>query len=278
MYPRLKRKRSKTFTRPMSYTGFSPRHQRREPRSAMGSVPTSSTTTLPEQPAQTDPFTGMLAMKEGWDQGQKVRKGVLDGTFEKKLDSFTEGVADKYDEVTTGLSNFFTGGDALTQAEMRSRAINDIMGGSTGQRWDLVPNSPAPMYGGLSSDVLTPATFDDALMGVQGPTSVQHSFNMPIDQAHLKGGTMLGGGTEVADGMYSGFETTKVGDSFTGMEAGSGSTPWLSYANIAKDLAMGSDNLTGSSFGDAAIRMPLAYATGGLSELGYAFGDIVDWW
>ena len=273
---RLQRKRSKTSVRPMSYTGLEPRVQRQQPRSAIR--PTSSTTTLPEQPEQQNGLTGMLAMKEGWDQGQKVRRGVLDGTYEDKWDKFTGNVADKYDQVTTGLSNALTGGDALTQAEMINRATNDVMGGSALQRWDLGTQTSAPMYGGLSSDVLTPATFDDALMGVQGPTSVQHSFNMPIDQAHLKGGTMLGGGTEVADGMFSGFETTKVGDTVTGMDAAGGGTPWLSYANIAKDLAMGSDKLTGNEWGDAAIRAPLAYATGGLSELVYAGGDMLELW
>jgi hypothetical protein len=48
----------------------------------------------------------------------------------------------------------------------------------------------------------------------------------------------------------------------------------MAYANIGKDLIMGgpgSEKITGSTAGDAAIRAAAAYFTFGLSEIPYAF-------
>ena len=47
----------------------------------------------------------------------------------------------------------------------------------------------------------------------------------------------------------------------------------MAYANIAKDLFVGgpgSEKITGSTAGDAAIRAAAAYFTFGLSEIPYA--------
>ncbi len=269
---RLQRRRSKTFVRPMSYTGLEPRVQRQQPRSAIR--PTTSTTTLPEQPEQQNGLLSMLAMKEGWDQGQKVRKGILDGTYEDKWDKFTGNVADRYDKAVTGLSDVFSGSKTLTGIDQLPAQGMDLYGGTTGARWDMLANTAQPMDAGvLGFNVQSAPVFDAT--GNMIPTGSEvmgsaHNFAMPIDQAKYAGSTMIGGDA------VTGMETTKIGDTTMGMEGGS--QPWLSYANIAKDLAMGSDKLTGNQWGDAAIRVPLAYATGGLSELGYAFGDMVDWW
>jgi len=60
----------------------------------------------------------------------------------------------------------------------------------------------------------------------------------------------------------------------SGLQGASGGQPWLAYANIGKDLIMGgpgSEKITGSTAGDAAIRAAAAYFTFGLSEIPYAF-------
>lgn len=70
--------------------------------------------------------------------------------------------------------------------------------------------------------------------------------------------------------------TAEVGSGLQGADAaasGAGGTPWLAYANIGKDLIMGgpgSEKITGSTAGDAAIRAAAAYFTFGLSEIPYA--------
>jgi len=195
----------------------------------MGVTPTSSATTLPEQPEQPTGILGLVAAKNAYDNigdmydsGQKAREGIL-------------GLPEKM-----------------------------------GNAWDKVSDYLPDMdFGGGSEQMAS-----------------QASMQMPTDFGMTDGTiTSLGGDTVGASSAYSGGDATGLlGDStggtesVAGMDAAGGSTPWLSYANIAKDLAMGSDKLTGNEWGDAAIRMPLAYATGGLSELGYAFGDMVDWW
>jgi hypothetical protein len=58
----------------------------------------------------------------------------------------------------------------------------------------------------------------------------------------------------------------------SGLQGGTGQ-PWMAYANIAKDLFVGgpgSEKITGSTAGDAAIRAAAAYYTFGLSEIPYA--------
>ena len=75
-------------------------------------------------------------------------------------------------------------------------------------------------------------------------------------------------GTTGADGLLT--EGTSTAGS--GLQGGGGH-PWLSYANIGKDLIMGgpgSEKITGSTAGDAAIRAAAAYFTFGLSEIPYA--------
>jgi hypothetical protein len=73
----------------------------------------------------------------------------------------------------------------------------------------------------------------------------------------------LSGGKEALTGM-------KGADAAT---TGASGQPWMAYANIAKDLFVGgpgSEKITGSTAGDAAIRAAAAYYTFGLSEIPYA--------
>ena len=69
------------------------------------------------------------------------------------------------------------------------------------------------------------------------------------------------------------------GSAVSGMQGADAATtgasgqPWMAYANIAKDLFVGgpgSEKITGSTAGDAAIRAAAAYFTFGLSEIPYA--------
>ena len=109
-------------------------------------------------------------------------------------------------------------------------------------------------------------------------------FSMVDGTINSLGGEFVGANSPFAGGDASGLlgDSTGAmadGATTTGLQ-GSGATlsQAMPYLNIGKDLIMGSDNLTGNQFGDAALRGGLAYATGGLSELGYAVGDMFDWW
>ena len=230
---RLQRRRSKTSVRPMSYTGMSPRPQRREPRSAMGVTPTSSATTLPEQPEQPTGILGLVAAKNAYDNigdmyesGQKAREGVL---------GLPEKMGNAWDKVSDYLPDIDFGGGGEQMASQASMQMS----------------SP----------------YADFTMGDSGSI------------------TSLGGDTVGASSAYSGGDATGLlGDStggtesVAGMDGAGGGTPWLSYANIAKDLAMGEDKLTGDPYADAAMRAAAAYATGGWSELVYAGGDMLELW
>jgi hypothetical protein len=94
---------------------------------------------------------------------------------------------------------------------------------------------------------------------------------------HLSGGSAgglpsFGGGSTPfgipgAEGIEAGTSTAT-----SGLQGGGGGTPWMAYANIGKDLIMGgpgSEKITGSTAGDAAIRAAAAYFTFGLSEVAY---------
>jgi|SaaInlV_135m_DNA_3_1039749.scaffolds.fasta_scaffold01590_5 hypothetical protein len=83
------------------------------------------------------------------------------------------------------------------------------------------------------------------------------------------GSSLNAGGTPTGS-IQAGSSTA---DAASGLQGGGGQ-PWLAYANIGKDLIMGgpgSEKITGSTAGDAAIRAAAAYFTFGLSEIPYAF-------
>ena len=82
------------------------------------------------------------------------------------------------------------------------------------------------------------------------------------------------GGSTLHQGGGSLSGTSTVGGEAAAPGAGGGGHPWMAYANIGKDLIMGgpgSEKITGSTAGDAAIRAAAAYFTFGLSEIPYAF-------
>lgn len=92
---------------------------------------------------------------------------------------------------------------------------------------------------------------------------------------HLGDAGSFGGGSAPFGTLNQAGTGIEAGTSTAGSGLqGGGGHPWLSYANIGKDLIMGgpgSEKITGSTWGDAAIRAPLAYFTAGLSEIPYAF-------
>ena len=130
----------------------------------------------------------------------------------------------------------------------------------------------------------------NVLVCKQGMTNWRRSpfmietFNQRVGDVDTSlGGDVVGANSAFAGGNASGLLGDSTGamadGASTGLQ-GSGATlsQAMPYLNIGKDLIMGSDNLTGNQFGDAALRGGLAYATGGLSEIGYAVGDMFDWW
>jgi len=124
-----------------------------------------------------------------------------------------------------------------------------------------------------------------------GSASTASSLPLPSDFSMVDGTiTSLGGDVVGANSSFAGGDMGGLldgsegmgslgGDATTGLQSSGASLGQaLPYLNIGKDLVMGSDKLTGNQFGDAALRGGLAYATGGLSEIGYTVGDMFDLW
>ena len=119
-----------------------------------------------------------------------------------------------------------------------------------------------------------------ALSGTSG-LSGGGDFNAlgQMDMSGLGSGGSFGGGE--ASGLLAGSEGATAGEAVTGLDSATtaggkagGMGPYLSYAKIGLDVIDGGpqgQKITGNSFGDAALRVGAAYATGGLSEIGYMF-------
>jgi hypothetical protein len=218
---------------------------------------------------------GMLALKEGWDQGQKVQKGVLSGDYADKIssgwDKFSGGVSDKYNQAGAAMSrlpiyasDLASGSSTLTGMGQLPAQGMDLYGGTTGARWDLLSGAQ-PANSGISGFSVQSAPMFEAGNMIPGGSEMlgaSHNFAMPVDQLALEGSTTLGVGGQAAE----------IGDAGAGLQGG-GSTPYLAYANIAKDLLTGEggDKITGDPYADAALRTGAAYLTFGLSEIPYAF-------
>jgi hypothetical protein len=119
-----------------------------------------------------------------------------------------------------------------------------------------------------------------ALSGTSG-LSGGGDFNAlgQMDMSGLGSGGSFGGGE--ASGLLAGSEGATAGEAVSGLDSATtaggkagGMGPYLTYAKIGLDVIDGGpqgQKITGNSFGDAALRVGAAYATGGLSEIGYMF-------
>ena len=126
-YKRLKRRRAMTPTRQI-YTGMNPVQRPERPQNNIRQ-PTSRTTTreLPEeQGGSGDLLAGVLAgkgavsgIKDLYDDGQRVRKGVLSG-----YDTATDWASDAY----TGMTDALTGTNTLTSLNQLPSGGADLMG------------------------------------------------------------------------------------------------------------------------------------------------------
>ena len=198
MYPRLKRKRSKTFVRPMSYTGITSRPKRREPRSAMGSVPMTSTTTLPEQPEQPTDVLGLLAAKRAYDNigdmyetGQKAREGVL---------GLPEKVGNVWDKVSDYLPDMGFGGNEQMASQVAQSLPTDfsIVDGTITSLGGNAVGANSMYTGGETSGLLgdsTGAMADgtSAVTGMQVPKAT-------LGNVLAGAGALYGLGSGIAEG------------------------------------------------------------------------------
>ena len=155
-----------------------------------------------------------------------------------------------------------------------------------GNTWDGSP------LGGATSGFSMPS-FDMSMpdfLGGGGSATQAANIPLPTDFSSAGGSiTSLGGDAVGLNSSFGGGEMSGLMEGSEGMGAlaDGGATTGLKtpgigealpYLSIGVDLLSGTDNLTGNQFGDAALRTGAAYATGGLSEIGYAVGDMFDWW
>jgi len=245
------RKRSRRLPRKVGYTGLTTvQPQQQGQRGAYRPPTPTSRESIRRGPAQEEQNTGGLL---GNALAGKQAVDTIGGMYEggKDLREGFSGLGKAYDKTTDYLGDAWNNsmlGDATSQLSMPS--MPDFLSGSATQA------SSIPL-----------------------PTD----FSMVDGTITSLGGDVVGANSAFAGGNASGLLSDSTGAMADGATTGlqnSGATlsQALPYLNIGKDLIMGSDKLTGNQWGDTALRGGLAYATGGLSELGYAVGDMFDWW
>ena len=149
--------------------------------------------------------------------------------------------------------------------------------------------------GKMSDSISNSDTWANLTGGGQGLENISAQLGFGGNQAALSGTSGLSGGGDImsgmgssgfagggeASGLLAGSEGATAGEAVTGLDSATtaggkagGMGPYLSYAKIGLDVIDGGpqgQKITGNSFGDAALRVGAAYATGGLSEIGYMF-------
>jgi len=276
------RKRTRKPIRKTGYTGLTAAPARQQQTRGAYRPPTpSSSESQKTGPAQPQPQQGGLL-------GQAmVGKGAIDSVGDmyeggKSLREGFDGLGGAYDKTVDYLGDAWTGspiGEATSGLSMPSFDIPSF---------DM-PDMPTI---GLS---MPDFGMPDALIG-GGSTAPVGLGSIPSDFSSVNGSiTSLGGDAVGANSVYAGGDmggltsgSEGVGalgegaEATTGLKTAPGAPPGLGdalpYLNIGVDLLSGSDNLTGNQYGDAALRASAAYATGGLSELGYSIGGMFDWW
>jgi len=231
-------------TMPKPYSGLMQRPQQNRPRGAYPQPTGATSVTTGPQDEQNS--GGLLSNAIAGKQAVDAVGGMYEGG--QDLREGFSGLSNAYDKTTNYLGDSWNNsmlGDATSGLSMP-----DFFSGSASQGSSV----PLPSDFGMADGTIN---------------SLGGEF-VGADSSFIGGdaGGLLGDSTgAAADGATTGLQ-------------GSGATlsQAMPYLNIGKDLIMGSDNLTGNQFGDAALRTGLAYGTGGLSELGYAVGGMFDWW
>jgi hypothetical protein len=247
MIPRRKKKsRIDRRGKPQAYSSNQLRQpiQPSRPRGAAGP---------PKGPPSSESVTKGLQQNQG-SQTQGMLGGLLMG----------KGAVDNAKEL------YDTGVDAKKGFGMLGDWAGDKMDGMS------------ETFSGMSMPTMS--SFDMSMPDFfSGSGSAMSSAPIPSDFSMVNGNiTSLGGDVVGANSAFAGGDMGGLlegsegmgslgGDATTGLQAsGSSLGQAMPYLNIGKDLIMGSDDITGNQFGDAALRGGLAYATGGLSELGYS--------
>ena len=144
--------------------------------------------------------------------------------------------------------------------------------------------------GKMSDSITNSDTWANLTGGGQGLENISSQLGFGGNQAALPstyghaGGGSIGASGPFAGGspdVFVGSEGATASEAVTGLDSATtaggkagGMGPYLSYAKIGLDVIDGGpqgQKITGNSFGDAALRVGAAYATGGLSEIGYMF-------
>jgi hypothetical protein len=146
----------------------------------------------------------------------------------------------------------------------------NITGLGTGLNPSNVANASS-LVGGMSG-VGTGATTGSNLLGASNSAFAGANAASNVANA-ATAANAASNAANAATAASKGAEAVSGLNSATGAASGASGVPWLSYANLAKDLVVGgpgAEKITGSVAGDAAIRAAGIYFTFGLSEIPYA--------
>lgn len=252
------RKKSRRTPRKVGYTGLTPQAQPQGQRGGYKAPTPTSRESSTQNPVQPDQNSGM---------------GFLGNALAGK-------------EAVDSIGDMYEGGKELKEGFSGLGKAYDKTAGYLGNAWD---NS---MLGEATSGLSMPdfdMSMPDFFSGGGGSANQAANISFPTDFSSVNGSiTSLGGDAVGLNSSFGGGEMSglldgsegmgSLGGDATGLQGGTPIGDALPYLNIGKDLIMGTDNLTGDQYGDAALRTTAAYATGGLSELGYAVGGMFDWW
>ena len=200
------------------------------------------TTGLPNQQGGGGGYAGMLGLKKTWDDS--VTRG---GETRENIESGWQKAKDMAGDAGDWLSETWSDSPLGEATNMLS------------QPTDNPP--PMPVLGQ-----------PDAGSGLQGASAPPDMTGM--DSTLLVNDPSIGASGPFAGGNTSGMETGSEGMGSldgSGLEGSGSIGKAMPYLNIAKDVITGAEpEITGSQAGDAALRVAAAYATAGLSELGYS--------
>ncbi len=214
-----------------------------------------TTTGLPEQGGSGGGGAfGLLGMKDAWTRGKQQGQDIRDlpDNIEKGWGEVKDVAGDAGDWLSKTWSDSPLGEATSGLSTPVPRQLPVLSQAGSGTGLASVPKPPTDFsivdgqWTSLGSD---PVGINSAFSGNPNfdPSMGSEVFQGSEGMGSLDGSQMQGG-----DAMGS------LGKA-------------MPYINIAKDMFTGADpQMTGSMAGDAALRTALAYATGGLSELGYS--------
>jgi len=218
------------------------------------------------------------------------------------VDEYFGKVGNRWDEATEGLTGLFSPDVPASPLTMGANPAYQGIGPNT-----INPNTPQSLGQLPPTTTASPSGWPDTYMNqhwgnptaattpttglaVKAPSGMLSGATgaTGVGTGATAGSNLLGGGSSAFAGANAAGNTATAVNAATqgaeavsataeagsGLQGASGGQPWLAYANIAKDLIVGgpgSEKITGSTAGDAAIRAAAAYFTFGLSEIPYAF-------